>query len=120
MKYVVVVGDGMADYPLEELGGKTPLQVANKPNMDFLALKGKMGIVKTVPDGMVPDSAVANLAILGYDPRKYFTGRGPLGRRSKLPSSCSANSRSRRRRADWVVEAMRLTSSGFIGSKPEA
>jgi 2,3-bisphosphoglycerate-independent phosphoglycerate mutase len=77
-KCVVVVGDGMADYPLEELEGKTPLQVANKPNMDFLAFEGKAGIIKTVPDGMIPDSAVANLAILGYDPKKYFTGRGPL------------------------------------------
>jgi len=78
MKYVVIVGDGMADYPLEELGGKTPLEAAHKPNMDFIASKGRVGVVKTVPDGMFPDSAVANLCILGYDPRKYFTGRGPL------------------------------------------
>jgi len=78
MKYVVVVGDGMADYPLEELDGKTPLEVANKPNMDFLTFGGKVGLFKTVPNGMIPDSAVANLAILGYDPRKHFTGRGPL------------------------------------------
>ncbi|MEW6222040.1 MAG: cofactor-independent phosphoglycerate mutase [Candidatus Hadarchaeota archaeon] len=78
MKCIVVVGDGMADYPCKELGGKTPLQVARKPNMNFVASEGRVGIVKTVPDGMVPDSAVANLAILGYDPRKYFTGRGPL------------------------------------------
>ncbi|MBA7502632.1 2,3-bisphosphoglycerate-independent phosphoglycerate mutase [subsurface metagenome] len=78
MKYIVIVGDGMADYPLKKLGGKTPLEVADKPNMDSIASKGKMGILKTVPDGMVPGSDVANLSILGYDPRKYYTGRGPL------------------------------------------
>lgn len=75
---MVVVGDGMADYPLEEHGGKTPLQMAKKPNMDMLASKGKMGMVRTVPEGMSADSSIANLSILGYDPRKYFTGRGPL------------------------------------------
>ncbi|MEW6592121.1 MAG: cofactor-independent phosphoglycerate mutase [Candidatus Hadarchaeota archaeon] len=78
MKCIVVVGDGMADYPCKELCGKTPLQAARKPNMDMIASEGRVGLVKTVPDGMVPDSAVANLAILGYNPRKYFTGRGPL------------------------------------------
>ena len=78
MKCIVIIGDGMADYPLKELSGKTPLEVANKPNMDFIAFKGKMGILKTVPDGMVPGSDVANLSVLGYDPRKYCTGRGPL------------------------------------------
>lgn len=78
MKYIVVVGDGMADYPVRERGGKTPLEMADKPNMDMLAKLGRLGIVKTVPDGMPPDSGVANLSILGYDPTKYFTGRGPL------------------------------------------
>ncbi len=78
MKFVIVVGDGMADYPVKELGGRTPLEVAHKPNMDFIASEGRMGLIKTIPDGMPPDSAVANLSILGYDPRKYFTGRGPL------------------------------------------
>jgi len=77
-KYIVVVGDGMADYPVEELGGKTPLQVANKPNMDRLASEGRLGLLRTVPEGMYPDSTVANFSILGYDPRKYYTGRGPL------------------------------------------
>ncbi|MDI6883734.1 MAG: cofactor-independent phosphoglycerate mutase [Hadesarchaea archaeon] len=77
-KFIVVVGDGMADYPVVELGGRTPLEVADKPNMDFIASKGKVGIIETVPHGMAPDSAVANLRILGYNPRKYFTGRGPL------------------------------------------
>lgn len=78
MKYVVLVPDGAADYPLKELGNKTPLQVANIPNMDFLARNGIVGTVKTVPDGMEPASDVANLAIMGYDPAKYYTGRGPF------------------------------------------
>ncbi|MCW4009884.1 MAG: cofactor-independent phosphoglycerate mutase [Candidatus Bathyarchaeota archaeon] len=78
MKYLLVVGDGMADYPVPELDGKTPLQVAYKPNLDALAAKGKNGLVKTVPDGMNPGSETAILSLLGYDPRLYCTGRGPL------------------------------------------
>jgi 2,3-bisphosphoglycerate-independent phosphoglycerate mutase len=78
MKYVVLIGDGMADYPLKELDNKTPLQVAKKPNMDKLASLGCSGFLKTVPDGMDPGSDVANLSIMGYDPEKYYTGRGPL------------------------------------------
>ncbi|MGQ9788299.1 MAG: cofactor-independent phosphoglycerate mutase [Candidatus Hadarchaeaceae archaeon] len=77
-KFVIVVGDGMADYPVEELGGKTPLEVAEKPNMDYLAREGRMGRLSTIPKGMAKDSAVAALSILGYDPKKYFAGRGPL------------------------------------------
>lgn len=78
MKYIVLVPDGASDYPLEELNGKTPLQAAKKPNMDFLAQKGITGTVKTVPEGMEPGSDVANLSLFGYDPLKYYTGRGPL------------------------------------------
>ncbi len=78
MKYLVLVGDGMADLPSKELDGRTPLQVANIPNMDFIANNGRNGIVKTIPDGMSPGSDVAILSILGYDPRVYYTGRGPL------------------------------------------
>ena len=78
MKYIVVLGDGMADYPVEELGGRTPLQAAHKPWMDFLAQKGETGMVKTIPDNMPPGSDVANLSVLGYDPLKYYTGRSPL------------------------------------------
>lgn len=78
MKYIVIIGDGMADYPVPELNGRTPLEAANTPNLDRLASEGKMGLIKTVPDGMEPDSSIANLAILGYDPRRYYTGRGPL------------------------------------------
>jgi 2,3-bisphosphoglycerate-independent phosphoglycerate mutase len=78
MKYVVVLGDGMADGPLEELDGKTPLDVAKHPNMDRLAQLGAFGLVKTVPDGMKPGSDTANLAVFGYDPQRYYSGRSPL------------------------------------------
>ena len=78
MKYIVVIGDGMADYPLEELGNRTPLQVAHKPNMDEIAARGKNGLLTTIPQGMNAGSDIANLSILGYDPKKCYTGRGPL------------------------------------------
>ncbi|MEW5953240.1 MAG: cofactor-independent phosphoglycerate mutase [Bacillota bacterium] len=78
MKYVVILGDGMADYPIGELGGKTPLQYAHTPNMDLLATYGEIGLVKTVPPGFPPGSDVANLAVLGYDPGVYYSGRSPL------------------------------------------
>ena len=73
-----MLGDGMADYPVDKLGGKTPLETANIPNMDFLAQNGAVGTVKTVPDGMSPGSDVANLSVMGYDPAEYYTGRSPL------------------------------------------
>ena len=78
MKYVVVIGDGMADLPLKELNGETPLQRAEIPNMDLIASKGVSGMLKTVPDHMHPGSDVANLSIMGYNPTEYYTGRGPL------------------------------------------
>jgi len=78
MKYIVLVCDGMADYPIAELGERTPLEVARKPNMDFIAQHGRLGRVKTIPDKMTPASDVANISILGYDPHKFYTGRGPL------------------------------------------
>ncbi|MCL1820154.1 MAG: cofactor-independent phosphoglycerate mutase [Oscillospiraceae bacterium] len=78
MKYIVLLGDGMADLPIPELGNKTPLQAANKPAMDFLAQNGTMGMVKTVPDGIPPGSDAANLSVFGYDPKKYYTGRSPI------------------------------------------
>jgi 2,3-bisphosphoglycerate-independent phosphoglycerate mutase len=77
-KYIVLVGDGMADYPIEGLGMRTPLEAARTPNMDFIAQNGCLGQAKTIPDKMVPASDVANLSILGYDPKKYYSGRGPL------------------------------------------
>ncbi|MGZ7109573.1 MAG: cofactor-independent phosphoglycerate mutase [Methanobacterium sp.] len=78
MKYVVIIGDGMADYPLKELDNKTPLQASVIPNMDYIASSGVSGFLKTVPDNMEPGSDVANLSIMGYDPQDYYTGRGPL------------------------------------------
>lgn len=78
MKYIVIVPDGAADYPIDILGGKTPLEVAEIPFMDSLAKKGLLGRVKTIPRGFVPSSDVANLSLLGYEPDLYYTGRGPL------------------------------------------
>ncbi len=78
MKYLVLLGDGMADYKNDALDGKTPLEVANKPNIDALAKKGIMGLAKTVPDNLKPGSDVANLSVMGYDPQVYYTGRSPL------------------------------------------
>ncbi len=78
MKYLVLLCDGMADYPVDELGGKTPMECAVKPNIDKLAKNGKVGLVKTVADGMKPGSDVANLSVLGYDPAECYTGRSPL------------------------------------------
>ena len=78
MKYIVILCDGMADKPLEELGGKTPLEAARTANMDRLAEKAEIGMVRTVPDGMAPGSDTANLSVIGYDPKKYYSGRSPL------------------------------------------
>ena len=78
MKYIVVLGDGMADYAVKEFDGQTILDVATKPNMDYMASNGEMGMVKTVADGMKPGSDVANLSVMGYDTRKCYSGRSPL------------------------------------------
>lgn len=78
MKYVVILGDGMADYPLSELNGKTPLDVAQKLFIDELCKISNIGLIKTVPDGMKPGSDVANLSVLGYNPKEVYTGRSPL------------------------------------------
>jgi 2,3-bisphosphoglycerate-independent phosphoglycerate mutase len=78
MKYIVVLGDGMADEPLVELGGKTPLEYAHTPNMDRMARDGACGMLRTIPDGFEAGSDIANMAVLGYAPEKYYTGRGPL------------------------------------------
>ena len=78
MKYIVILGDGMADQPLLTLNGRTPLQAATVPHMDFLAQHGEVGMVRTVPIGMPPGSDTANLAVLGYAPEKYYSGRSPL------------------------------------------
>ncbi len=78
MKYLIILGDGMADEPIGSLGGKTPLAYADTPNMDRLAARAELGMVRTVPEGMSPGSDTANLSVLGYNPRKYYTGRSPL------------------------------------------
>ncbi|HBC93900.1 MAG TPA: phosphoglycerate mutase, partial [Pelotomaculum sp.] len=78
MKYIILLGDGMADEQLASLGGKTPLQFASTPNMDFVASHGEIGVAETVPAGFPPGSDVANLSVMGYDPRLYYTGRSPL------------------------------------------
>jgi 2,3-bisphosphoglycerate-independent phosphoglycerate mutase len=78
MKYVVIIGDGMADFPLDELGGKTPLMAANKPYMDMMAQEGSCGKVLTIPEGFLPGSDVACMSIFGYNPAKHYTGRAPI------------------------------------------
>lgn len=78
MKYIIFLCDGMADYPVDSLGGKTPLAVANNPNMDELCKKSELGLVKTVAEHLSPGSDVANLSVMGYDPDIYYTGRSPL------------------------------------------
>lgn len=78
MKYIVVLGDGMADEPLEKLGGKTPLEYADTPALDALAARSEIGLLHTIPEGMKPGSDTANLSVLGYDPKKYYSGRSPL------------------------------------------
>lgn len=78
MKYIVILGDGMADEEIGSLGGMTPLQYADTPNMDYIAREGRCGMLKTVPDGFEPGSDVANLSVIGYDPTECYTGRGPL------------------------------------------
>ena len=78
MKYIVVLGDGMADESIEALGGKTIIEYANTPCLDKLSKMSEIGMVHTIPDGMSPGSDTANLSVLGYDPKKYYSGRSPL------------------------------------------
>src|SRR5690554_5018392 len=78
MKYIVLLGDGMADEPIEELGGKTPLEYARTPRMDALARAGRLGLAETIPPGFHPGSDVANLSVFGYDPATCYSGRSPL------------------------------------------
>src|SRR5437763_8676750 len=78
MKYILIVPDGMADEPHPDLDGKTPMEVARKPYLDDLAKRGIVGVVDVTPPGMYPGSDAANMALLGYDPQEYYTGRGPV------------------------------------------
>jgi len=78
MKLLYLIADGMGDWPLDELGGKTTMEAAHTPNMDELARTGMIGRAQTVPEGMPPGSDVANMSLLGFDPATYHTGRGPI------------------------------------------
>ncbi|MCD4668962.1 MAG: phosphoglycerate mutase, partial [Actinomycetia bacterium] len=78
MKYIIIIPDGMADRDIKELGGKTPMEFAHTPVMDSLSASAEMGLVRTIPAGLPPGSDTANLSVMGYDPRKYNTGRSPL------------------------------------------
>ena len=78
MKYIIILGDGMADEPIATLGNKTPLQVANKPNIDKIATLGCCGMLDTIPKGFAPGSEIANLSVLGYNVAEVFEGRGSL------------------------------------------
>ena len=107
MKYVLMVGDGMADYPLVELGGKTPLMAAKTPNMDWIAGNGRVGLVKTIPRGFSSGTEIANMSLLGYDPARYFTGRGPLEAASMKVSL----------EADDLAFRCNLVTLGVLGSQ---
>ena len=78
MKYIILVGDGMGDLPLPELGSRTPLETANTPTMDNLSRNGELFLLQTIPNGMQPGSDIANLSLLGYEPQDFYTGRAPL------------------------------------------
>ncbi|MBS3735918.1 MAG: cofactor-independent phosphoglycerate mutase [Candidatus Bipolaricaulota bacterium] len=107
MKYVIVQGDGMADHPLEELSGMTPLEAADTPHMDEVASAGELGVVNTIPPDMPPGSSVGNMSLMGLDPGKYFSGRAPL----------EARGRGIRVRKDDVVFRCNLVSLGESGSR---
>jgi 2,3-bisphosphoglycerate-independent phosphoglycerate mutase len=105
MKYAIIIPDGAADEPLEQLGGKTPLEAARKPNMDRAAIEGRQGTVRTIPPGFESGSDVAILCLLGYDPRRYHTGRAPLeAAAQQIPLSP----------ADWVFRCNLVTVADGI------
>src|SRR5271156_3651092 len=100
MKYAIIIPDGAADEPLVELGGKTPLEAAHTPNMDRIAIEGRQGTARTVPEGFESGSDVATMSLLGYDPAVYHTGRAPLEAAAlRIPLSAS----------DWVFRCNLVT-----------
>src|SRR6266446_5475914 len=116
MKYAIVIPDGCADEPQESLGGKTPLQAAHKPNMDWIAQSGFVGLSNNVPAGLTPASDVATLSLFGYDPLAVYTGRSPL-EAAAMGIQLGPN--------DWAIrcnlvtvenEEMRDFTAGHIGS----
>ncbi|UCG79519.1 MAG: cofactor-independent phosphoglycerate mutase [Nitrospirota bacterium] len=122
MKYIVIIGDGMADRPVESIGGITPLKKAKTPNMDLIASRGTVGRVRTIPDGLPAGSDVANLSILGYAPSVYYSGRAPLEAASmgiELESSDVAfrcNTVTLNMNGDWPEYIMEDYSAGHISS----
>lgn len=130
MKYLILLGDGMGDYPIPELGGKTPLEVARIPHMNSLARRGELGMVRTAPKGFYPGSDVTQMGILGYDPKLYYTGRSPLeaasmgvhlskddvAYRCNLVTLRSTNDGYRPRKLDAKV-TMEDYSAGHIGTE---
>src|SRR5437762_3669991 len=100
MKYAIIIPDGAADEPLKELGGKTPIEAAHTPNMDRIAMEGRQGLARTVPDGFESGSDVATMCLLGYDPAVYHTGRAPLeAAAQRIPLSST----------DWVFRCNLVT-----------
>src|SRR6188508_1726316 len=100
MKYAIIIPDGAADEPLEELNGKTPLEAAKTPNMDRIAAEGRVGLVRTIPEGFESGSDVATMTLLGYDPKIYHTGRAPLeAAAQRIPLSAT----------DWVFRCNLVT-----------
>src|ERR1043166_2869436 len=111
MKYAIIIPDGAADDPLPELNGKTPLEAAKTPNMDRIATEGRVGLVRTIPDGFESGSDVATMCLLGYDPKVYHTGRAPLEAAAQhIPLSP----------ADWVFRCNLVTVGGGIMKDPPA
>src|SRR5438874_7089939 len=105
MKYAIIIPDGAADDPLPELNGKTPLEAADTPNMDRIAMEGRVGLARTVPEGFESGSDVATMCLLGYDPAKYHTGRAPLeAAAQKIPLTPT----------DWVFRCNLVTVVGGI------
>src|SRR4051812_26968376 len=105
MKYAIIIPDGAADEPLAELGGKTPIEAAQTPNMDRVAAEGRQGLVRTVPEGFESGSDVATMTLLGYDPAVYHTGRAPLeAAAQRIPLDPT----------DWVFRCNLVTTSGGI------
>src|SRR5215213_1031204 len=105
MKYAIIIPDGAADDPLPELGGKTPLEAARTPNMDRIAAEGRVGLVRTIPEGFESGSDVATMCLLGYDPAVYHTGRAPLeAAAQQIPLAPT----------DWVFRCNLVTTFGGV------
>ncbi len=119
MKYALIIPDGAADEPIPELDGKTIFEAARTPNMDWIAANGRMGLIKTVPDGFTPGSDVATLSLVGYDPREYYTGRAPIEAIAKRISLQQNELVFRCNLVTLADDCMEDFSGGHIG-QPEA